>query len=82
MKAGFIGFDPYRLDITSHLQRGKNNIAVRVIGSHKNLLGPHYNKPKKGVVSPWHWKGIKEPIPGEEYQLLDYGLLEDFEILH
>lgn len=81
-KAGFIGFDPYRLDITSHLQRGKNNIAVRVIGSHKNLLGPHYNKPEKGVVSPWHWKGIKEPIPGEEYQLLDYGLLEDFEILH
>lgn len=81
-KAGIIGFDPYRLDITSQLQCGKNNITVRVIGSHKNLLGPHYNKPEKGVVSPWHWKGIKKPIPGEEYQLLDYGLLEDFELLH
>jgi len=81
-KAGIIGFDPYRLDITSHLLQGKNNIAVRVIGSHKNLLGPHYNDPDKGLASPWHWKGIKEPIPGEKYQMIDYGLFDDFEVLH
>ena len=55
-KAGIIGFDPFRLDITSHLQPGKNKVAVRVVGSHKNLLGPHYNSPEKGFVSPWHWK--------------------------
>lgn len=80
-KAGIIGFDPFRLDITSHLQPGKNKVAVRVVGSHKNLLGPHYNSPEKGFVSPWHWKGIKKPIPGEAYQLIDYGLFDDFELL-
>lgn len=81
-KAGIIGFDPYRLDITSHLHPGKNNIAVRVIGSHKNLLGPHYNHPAKGLASPRHWKGIKEPVPGDAYQLIDYGLFDDFELMH
>lgn len=81
-KAGIIGFDPYRLDSTSHLHPGKNNIAVRVIGSHKNLLGPHYNHPAKGLASPRHWKGIKEPVPGDAYQLIDYGLFDDFELMH
>ncbi|MBF6629136.1 MAG: hypothetical protein ITG04_11620 [Proteiniphilum sp.] len=81
-KAGIIAFDPYRLDITPHLQQGMNDIAVRVTGSHKNLLGPHYNDPDKGLASPWHWKGINEPIPGEKYQMIDYGLFDDFELLH
>lgn len=56
VKAGIIAFDPYRLDITSLLKQGKNIIEVRVIGSHKNLLGPHYNNPAPGLASPWHWK--------------------------
>jgi hypothetical protein len=81
-KAGIIAFDPYRLDIIPHLQQGMNDIAVRVTGSHKNLLGPHYNDPDKGLASPWHWKGINEPIPGEKYQMIDYGLFDDFELLH
>lgn len=81
VKAGIIAFDPYRLDITSLLKQGKNIIEVRVIGSHKNLLGPHYNNPAPGLASPWHWKNIKQQIPGNEYQMCDYGLMEDFDVV-
>ena len=81
-KAGIIAYDPYRLDVTSYLKEGKNKIDVRVIGSHKNLLGPHYRNPAPGLASPWHWKGIEKPIPGNEYQMMDYGLMTDFDLVH
>lgn len=81
-KVGIIGFEPYTLDITSYLHAGKNNLAIRIIGSHKNLLGPHYKNPDKGMASPWHWKNIKNPIPGNKYQITDYGLLEEFKLMH
>lgn len=81
-KAGVIAYDPYRLDVTPYLKVGKNKIDVRVIGSHKNLLGPHYRAPAPGLASPWHWKNIDKPIPGNEYQMLDYGLMADFELVH
>ena len=81
-KAGIIAYDPYRLDITSYLKEGKNKVDVRVIGSHKNLLGPHYRHPAPGLASPWHWKNIDKQIPGSEYQMLDYGLMTDFDLVH
>ena len=81
-KAGIIGFDPYPLNVASYLKPGKNQIEVRVIGSHKNLLGPHYNNPNPGLASPWHWKNIRKQIPGSDYQMLDYGLMEDFDLVY
>lgn len=81
-KAGIIATDPYKLDVSSYLKEGKNEVEVRVVGSHKNLLGPHYNDPAPGLASPWHWKNIKRQIPGNEYQMLDYGLMEDFDLLN
>lgn len=80
-KAGIIASDPYRLDVTSFLKSGKNQIDVQVIGSHKNLLGPHYRNPAPGLASPWHWKYVEKPIPGEEYQMMDYGLMEEFDLV-
>ena len=77
-KAGIIGFDPYRLDVTSFLKEGKNRIDVNIVGSHKNLLGPHYKNPAPGLASPGHWKNINEQIPGTAYQMIDYGLMEEF----
>ena len=80
ISAGIIAFDPYELDITSHLRKGKNRIEVRVTGSLKNLLGPHHRNPAPGLASPWHWKGVTQYISGRDYQMLDYGLMEDFEV--
>ena len=81
-KAGIIGYDPYQLNVTPFLKEGANQVEVKVIGSLKNLLGPHYRNPAPGLASPWHWKDIKEAIPGAKYQLMDYGLMEDFELIH
>ena len=81
-KAGIIGFDPYRLDVTSCLKEGRNQIDVHIIGSNKNLLGPHYRNPGQGLASPWHWMNITAQIPGLEYHMLDYGLMEDFNLIH
>lgn len=81
-KAGIIAFAPWQLDVTPYLKEGGNTIDVRVIGSLKNLLGPHYRNPAPGLASPWHWKNVDKPIPGKEYQMMDYGLMEDFELIH
>lgn len=81
-KAGIIASDPYRLDVTPYLKAGKNRVEVRVMGSHKNLLGPFYNNPAPGLASPWHWKNISQQVPASEYQMQDYGLMEDFDLVY
>lgn len=78
--AGTIAFEPWGLNISSCLQKGDNQIEVRVIGSLKNLLGPHHKNPGAGFVSPWQWKGIAGPTSGKDYQQLDYGLMDDFTV--
>jgi hypothetical protein len=73
-----IAFPPYTADITGSIVKGINIIDIKVIGSLKNLLGPHHNNPNPGFVSPWSWRNVKGYPGGDEYQLLDYGLIDDF----
>jgi hypothetical protein len=80
-EAGTIAYDPYELDITPYLKTGNNRIEVEVIGSLKNLLGPHHNSPGPGLVSPGQWRGITTYPPGKEYDTYDYGLFEDFQLI-
>lgn len=81
-KAGIIGFDPYTLDVTSYLKKGKNQIDIWAIGSLKNLWGPHYNNPVQGISGPFSWKNINAPISPSAYKMIDYGLFEDFELVY
>jgi hypothetical protein len=30
----------------------------------------------------WHWKNIDKPVPGKEYQMMNYGPIEYFELIH
>lgn len=76
-KVGVIAYKPYRFDLSPYLKKGNNKIEVRVIGSLKNLLGPHYNH-DKGIAGPGYWNGVHRQDPGNDYNLLDYGLKEDF----
>jgi len=69
------------VDITAFVKKGDNKAALVVTGSLKNTLGPHYNKPAPGLVSPWHWRYVYKPVAGKDYDLYDYGLMEDFSIL-
>lgn len=79
-KAGVIAYQPYRFDLSPYLEEGDNKIEVRVIGSLKNLFGPHYN-PDRGIAGPWHWNNVQKQVSGKEYDLSDYGLMEDFTVM-
>ncbi|MFC1717713.1 glycosyl hydrolase [Candidatus Poribacteria bacterium] len=41
-EAGVIMWSPYELDITSLVESGENKIAVELISTLRNLLGPHH----------------------------------------
>ena len=81
-KAGLIGVGKGNcLEITDYIKQGDNEITVRICGSFKNLLGPHHDPehPRK-IAWPGNWK--KSPIYGpasaDQYDLISYGLIEDF----
>jgi hypothetical protein len=76
--ATVIAFPPYKTDITGLIKPGINKIDVKIIGSLKNLLGPHHNNAKPGFVSPWSWRYVKGYPAGSDYQMIDYGLMDDF----
>lgn len=81
-QVGIIGWPPFEYDLSNHLSTGNHTISVEVVGSLKNLLGPHHNVERKGIVTPWSWFTGPDKIPaGGDYDQLDYGLLEDFKIL-
>src|ERR1035437_2477876 len=77
-----IAFPPYHSDITRLIKPGVNKIDVTIIGSLRNLLGPHHNNPKPGFVYPWIWRNVKNYPPGKDYSLIDYGLSGEFALLH
>ncbi len=79
-KAGMIAYQPYQMDLTPYLHEGNNKVEVRVIGSLRNLFGPHYNY-DKGIMGPWHWNGVQKQIPGADYNQEAYGLMEDFTVI-
>ena len=79
-KAGIIAYKPYNFDLTPYIKKGDNKIEVRVIGSLRNLMGPHYTT-EVGITGPWHWNGVQKQAPGNEYYFMDYGLMEDFDVI-
>lgn len=44
VKAGTIYRTPYKLDITSFVRSGDNNIEIIIYGNNRNLLGPHHHQ--------------------------------------
>lgn len=78
-KVGDLSYAPNEF-VLKGLKAGDNLIEVQVVGSLKNTLGPHHNHPKPGLVSPWLWRGVKTYPSGSEYDIYDYGLMEDFQI--
>jgi len=80
--AGIIGWQPYECDITSLVAPGVNLVEVLVTGSAKNREGPLHNYAKPGRVLPDDFHAAPPAIPpGDSYLTLDYGLMEDFQVL-
>jgi hypothetical protein len=78
--AGYIVAPPWECDVTRLLKRGDNEIEVTVIGTLKNLLGPHHGRPPLGSAWPGMFQsGPKDgPPPGLGYSTVSYGLFEPF----
>lgn len=79
--AGIIFSEPNTLDVTAYLKKGTNRVEVEVIGSLKNLLGPHHGNPPPGLVGPHNWWNIQSYPPGSDYDTYDYGLMDNFKLL-
>ena len=74
---GIIFSKPYELEVS--IPYGIHEITVNVTGSNKNTLGPHHNYTTPGIVSPGSFRTAPQIQPsGESYDLLDYGLIQDF----
>lgn len=76
--AGTIALRSDEVNVTPWIVEGTNSVEVKITGSLKNTLGPHHNNPAPGLTSPWTWRNVTRQAPGDQYQLLDYGLLTDF----
>ena len=80
-KAGYIGWPPWRLDITGCMKPGSNTVTVTVFGSLKNLLGPHHQGAVRGSAWPGHFlHDMTDQPPGERYDVIEYGLNEPFRV--
>ncbi|WP_300599551.1 glycosyl hydrolase [Niabella sp.] len=73
-QAGMIYAAPYQLEISKLIKKGTNTIEVKVVGSLRNLMGPHYKTYRQGYTGPDSWNGIPTYPPGNSYILFDYGL--------
>lgn len=80
--AGYVLWQPWRLDITKAIQPGENTVTVVVFGSLKNLLGPHHAGKLRGSAWPSaFWQNPKEGQPsGDEYDFIGYGLFKPFDV--
>ena len=74
-ETGHLAYPPFARDISEFVTPGENTLEIIVTGSLKNTLGPHYGSPAPGLVSPWHWRYHRSPLPGAEYDLRPAGLL-------
>ena len=80
--AGFIDAPPWECDVTRWVKRGSNDVQVTVIGTLKNLLGPHHGNPPLGAAWPAGFQKAPAsgPPPGTEYSTVAYGLFEPFKL--
>ena len=54
VKAGIVFAEPYTLDVTPFVRKGKNDVELRVVGNMENLIGPHHVA-YDGIVDPNRW---------------------------
>ena len=78
-KAGIVFAEPYTLDVTPFVRKGKNDVELRVVGNMENLIGPHHVA-YDGIVDPNRWN-VPQLRKASEYFLTPFGLQEDFALV-
>lgn len=71
-------------NISSYIKEGMNTVQIKVCGSMKNYLGPHFD-PERNRRRAWPDMWKKGPVFGqpkpEEYDLIPYGINKEAEII-
>jgi hypothetical protein len=75
---GRILWPPYELDITDAVRNGANTLAIEVVSSRRNLLGPLHHLPKyPRWTGPWQFTtSDKGKDWTDRYVAVPYGLLD------
>jgi hypothetical protein len=78
--AGYIGWRPWQCDVTERIRPGRNQVEVVVIGTLRNVLGPHHAGAPQGIVTPHSFTQAPPsgPPPGRQYSTVGYGLFRPF----
>jgi hypothetical protein len=76
--AGFIFQQPWECDVTRLLKIGENQVEVVVVGTLKNLLGPHHFDPPDGMAGDFTQGPDPGPPPGDKHDTIGYGLFEPY----
>lgn len=76
-RLGLIGWPPNTLDAEVDLDAGEHELAIEVVSTAKNLLGPQvwHSWNVRRLAGPFAWHDLRiGPQPGAEYDLVPFGL--------
>ncbi|NQT84863.1 hypothetical protein HQ563_17735, partial [bacterium] len=80
-EAGIVAWCPWRIDITRLLKDGRNSVAVEVVSTLRNTMGPLHHKAKDDLA----WVGpeqfVDEANWTDEYNFVPYGIFGDVELV-
>ncbi|MCS7186105.1 MAG: glycosyl hydrolase [Armatimonadota bacterium] len=68
---GVLAWSPFRLDVTKQVRK-RNKLTVKLVGSLRNLLGPHHRGEEVHFTGPWHFEGEQGWVWG--YHFVPFGL--------
>lgn len=73
---GYVAFPPYALDVPGPCAEGTHRLMLEVIGTPRNLLGPHFAEGSGWPPGPGAWDVVPDrPAAGADYQFVPQGLL-------
>jgi hypothetical protein len=72
-QAGTVAWQPHRVDVTDALKAGENVIEIELVGTLRNLLGPHHlNDGDLAWTGPWQFRDKNRWT--DDYILVPFGL--------
>ena len=76
VEVGAISFPPFRGDITGALKNGDNTIEIEVVGSLRNILGPHHHRAGDNLELTGPEAFCDESNWTDSYNFVSYGLIK------
>lgn len=72
-EVGKVAWRPWKLDLTGKVKPGRNSLRIRLVGSLRNLLGPHHHKAGELIsVGPGSFCDRENWV--DKYNLVPFGL--------